>query len=51
MELARSYDPNREVVVCIVDAAGRHTCRASHLELTPPTVYAHSAALAPALTA
>lgn len=39
-QLAECYDPTREVVVCIVDAGGRHACRASHLEWTPPSIYA-----------
>ena len=39
-QLAQTYDPTKEAVVCIVDADGRHACRASHLEWTPPAVYA-----------
>ena len=41
-ELVETYDPTKEVVVCVVDCSGRHTCKASHLELTPPAVYAQS---------
>lgn len=40
--LAEAYDPTKEVVVCVVDGVGRHTCKASHLESTPPAIYAHS---------
>lgn len=49
IELVNTYDPNREVVVCIVDAGGRHTCRASHLDLAPPAAYARSTTPAQAL--
>lgn len=40
--LAEAYDPTKEVVVCAVDRDGRHTCKASHLESTPPAIYAQS---------
>jgi hypothetical protein len=40
--LAEAYDPTKEVVVCVVDCGGRHTCKASHLDSTPPAIYAQS---------
>lgn len=44
-QLAQNYDPTKEVIVCIVDDEGRHACRASHLEWTPPSIYARSEAV------
>jgi hypothetical protein len=39
-QLAQIYDPTKEAVVVIVDEEGRHACRASHLDWTPPSIYA-----------
>lgn len=41
-QLAQAYDPTKEVVVIIIDEEGRHACRASHLDWTPPSIYARS---------
>lgn len=43
-QLAQAYDPTKEAVVVIVDEEGRHACRASHLDWTPPSIYARSEA-------
>ncbi len=40
ISLIEDYDPNKEAVVCIVDTGGRHACKASHMDLTPPAAYA-----------
>ena len=47
--LIQTYNPNKEVVVCIIDASGRHTCRASDSWSTPPSVYARAPQISGAL--
>ncbi len=42
-DLVQAYDPTREVIVVVTDHDGRHACKASHLDWTPPAAYAHTA--------
>lgn len=42
LKLVNNYEPSKEVIVCVLDDSGQHTCKARFPEQTPPSVYSKS---------